>query len=440
MTPPPAWLPRERAALAALVLLSLLLRTLGLGDQPLTGDDGLVGMTAINFSQSGWPEPTMWNHPRLRDLLVAASLAIAGFGPWGIRFWSVLFGTGAVLAIGLLVRSVTGHRRAGLLAALLVAVDPLHVDFSRQGINDVYLSFFPLAALLLVWRYRSSRAPALLAAAGLLVGFGLASKWSVAFPVAAAALLLLSDAWRLPTARERLAELGLVSVCFALLPVALYAATYLPWFARGHSLAEWLDFQRATAIETATHTGYGNKLPGYLGEVVGAWNWFMRPIYYVDLVPSPAPGQRPGFQVGLSNPFTWMAVWPSLGLLAFRVRRDRDVGAALVSALFLCSYLPFALVSRPIWTNSSVAVVPVALAVVAVAAASLSERWPRLVAAWLAVALLFAAAAWLPAIGRPSGPGDFLLSRLVPPEAYLRQGVPDPGRSSSPPPSSLQEK
>ena len=178
-------------ALAAMTLVALVLRAWGLAEQPVHGDDLLAGATARNFVEFGWPGPTMWQHPRLRDLLVHWSTGALGANAWGLKVWSVLAGTLCVPATGYLVRSVGGSRAAAILAAAIVATDPLHVDFSRQAINDVYVSFFPVAAILALLAYAKRGRPWLIVVAGLFLALGMASKWSAAFPVGAAAALTI---------------------------------------------------------------------------------------------------------------------------------------------------------------------------------------------------------------------------------------------------------
>ncbi|MBI5067476.1 MAG: phospholipid carrier-dependent glycosyltransferase [Deltaproteobacteria bacterium] len=416
--PPPPW-----AVWLALGALALALRVAALGSQPLLGDDLSVGRTALNFAELGWPEPTMWNHPRLRDLLVHASLELLGDGPWGLKLWSVLLGTLAVPATALLVRALTGSLAAAALAGLLVATDPLHLDFSRQAINDVYLSFLPVASILALLRYRARRAPGWLALAGLVLGLAVATKWSAAFPVGAAAAVVLAGSLRAEASRRgRAAELCLFGAALVALPGAVYLLTYWPWFGRGHDLAELLRFHLAMARETATHTGYaGTKLPGYPGEVVGAWRWFLQPIWYVDYI-QPMAG-RPGIPEGgfflpaVANPLAWLAALPATAWAGWRWLRARDPGAGWLALLFLAAWLPFALVPRPIWTNSALAVVPFAMAPVAWAAARLHQRFPLPVRAWGAAALLVAALLCPPAMGLSLAPSDGLVRALVAPAA-----------------------
>jgi 4-amino-4-deoxy-L-arabinose transferase-like glycosyltransferase len=416
--------------LAAITAVALAARTLGLAAQPLTGDDLDVAVTARAFVDFGWPDPTMWNHPRLRDLLVAASLSVLGDGPLGLKLWSISLGALTVPACALLLREIGAGSAAALLTAALLALDPFHVDFSRQGINDVYLGFFPVAALLAALRYRATRGVSWLLAAGALFGLGLASKWSAAFPLALALALVGADA--LSRRRERparAAEVAFVVGALVVVPAAVYLATWYPWFERGYSLADLFSTHRAMAFETATHTGYpGTKLPGFAGEAIGAWRWFLRPTWFTDRIPlGSLDAPQGGILVALSNPLTWLLVGPALAWAAWRAVRDRDRAAGMLAAAFLVCYLPFAVVRRPIFANSTLAVLPYALALVGWAAGRLHERARRLVLGWLTAATVVSALLCLPAVGVRTRLTDAILVRVVPPEGLTRRiGIPDP--------------
>src|SRR5205807_133244 len=67
-------------------------------------------------------------------------------------------------------------RRATAAAALLTAVSPAFVFYSRTFIQEVPLVFFTLAALGCAWRYRQSGRLAWLAAAAVCAGLMLATK------------------------------------------------------------------------------------------------------------------------------------------------------------------------------------------------------------------------------------------------------------------------
>ncbi len=396
-------------------------RLLGLASQPLIDDDRLVADTAANFAASGWPEPTMWNHPRLRDLLVHASAQLWGGGPLALKGWSVLLGTLSVPAAAWLVLAAGGDPVAALAAGLLLAVDPLHLDFSRQAINDVYLAALGPAAVAALWRHRSTGRARWLAAAGALLGLGLASKWAAAFPVAVAAAPLLWDLRHRTGGGSRPSRAALAVAALVLLPAAVYLATFLPWFTRGGGLGDWVRLQLEMARETSTHTGYaGTKLPGYFGEQIGAWRWFLTPTWYADYAVVPGSSEVPGILliVGIANPAAWLLLWPALAWALRRWWRG-DAPAGRLAAAFLGAYLPFLLVRRPIWANSAPTVLPFAAAVIGVAFAAARRRWRRVADGWLALAALGGALLCFPAAGLRLGPSEAIVEAIVPPEGLV---------------------
>jgi 4-amino-4-deoxy-L-arabinose transferase-like glycosyltransferase len=400
-------------------LVALVLRGWGLTGQPVHGDDLLAGATARNFVEFGWPGPTMWQHPRLRDLLVHWSTGALGANPWGLKVWSVLLGTLCVPATGYLVRVVGGSRTGAILAAAIVATDPLHVDFSRQAINDVYVAFFPLAAILALLVYAERRRPWQIVVAGLLLALGMASKWSTAFPFAAAAAMTLPAVVAAAgPGRARFAEIALDLAALVLLPATVYLLTFWPWFGRGHDLLEFIRFQGAMGTLAATQTGFaGTMVEGYQGYLIGAWRWFLQPVWWVDAIPPTRPGGSVLFLPGVGNPLTWLATLPAVGWASWRWLRSRDRAAGILLVLFLAAYLPFVLVPRPIWANAAVIVVPFWAALVGPAAASLWKRSRVLVAAWAAVAVAVALLLWVPVTGRRFGPSDAAVRALVSPLA-----------------------
>ncbi len=413
---------RAAVALAVVTLVALVLRTAGLGGQPLLADDVLAGVSAGNFVESGWPGPTMWHHPRLRDLLVYVSVGAVGPTAWGLKAWSVLLGTASVAATGWVVWLLCASAPAAVAAAAIVALEPLHVYFSRAAINDVYLSFFPVAAIGACLVYAERRRPWALVVAGLLLGLGIASKWSVVFPVGAAVIVMLPR-WvaSQPSRRARVAELAFVLTALVLLPAAVYVLTYWPWFGRGHDLAEFVGFHRAMAFEASTHTGLGTRIADNPGEMIGAWRWFLRPPWWVDYVEPVPGGAIPAgglFPSAVGNPFTGLATLPAAAWAAWRWLRARDRAAGVLLVVFLGAYLPVAVVPRPIWTNSAVAVVPFSAALVAWAAGDLWQRARAPVLAWAAAAAVVSLVLWAPATARSFGPADALVRALVPRDAF----------------------
>jgi len=412
---------RFAVALSLLTGLALALRAWGLPGQVLFGDDQAVGISALNFVERGRFGPTMWHHPHFSDLLVYVAVAALGTGKMGLVLWSLVFGVAAVPLLGLLARAMTGSAAVGLLAAFLLAIDPLHVDFSRQAVREDWMLFFTLAGLLLLVRHQRTRGVGSLVGAGIAFGVGVACKWYVAFPCIVVLALLVADAFRGDPVRRRgraaLAACRLAAL--TVLPAAVYLATFAPWFARGHDLAEFIALQRALATEQAVHAGFNaygwieDHRPGL---------WFLRPTFFADF----AVGRgEPVVLLAITNPIVWLATLPAMAWLLRVGWRERSERSLAVVALFVATYLPFVLVPRPVWVHSAFAALPFALTAVAwgvVRVAQARPRPARWLAAYVAAASLAAVPLYLLAIGEGLrvGPLRSVVERVRPPPEMER--------------------
>ena len=397
--------------LGAVTLLALLLRVAGLGSQPPSLDDYAVANTAVNYVEGGQLGPTMWNHPGLRNVLVYWSMQLFGAGAAGVKGWSVLSGTLSVPLLALVARRLTGSAVVGLTAAILWGMEPLAVDFSRQGINDIYLAFFSLAGIWLALRFRDGHNPWWLVAAGIAFGLGLASKWSVVFPLAVTGVLLLADQFRGhgETAGLRACRLAFLAASLAILPLTVYLLTFAPWFGRGYSLDEWPTLQKAMYRETKLHVGYQPTVTGDHR----ARQWFVRPVAFRESFPlvrrekniptEPGVKDKMVMLVAIANPLAWLPVLPAVAWTAWRGCRERRGMLLYLAALFGASYLPLAVAWRPIWVNTAVSVLPFAFMAVSWAMWDILGCPPRrrmLLAAWLALTVAVSASLYPLAIGK----------------------------------------
>jgi dolichyl-phosphate-mannose-protein mannosyltransferase len=393
----------------ALSALALLLRAAFLSSQPVSIDDFSVGLTAINYVESGQLGPIMWNHPDLCNILVYYAMRCFGSGVVGLKGMSVLTGTLSVTCIALAGRRLLQSERAALLAALLWALDSLSIDLSRQAVHEIYQSFFPLCAIYLALRYRESGRLWWLVASAFGFGLGLASKWSAAFPLAVTCLLLLWDIWseRGTPLVQRLASSARNAALLVIIPALVYLVTFLPWFGRGYSLAEWLPLQQSMYLETKTHASYKDEVTGDFRPVT----WFVRPVAWQDLsfnrseegsFSEPSVDENVTVFLALTNPLVWLLVLPALTFTLVRAVRCRDAGLYFLGALFLASYLPLLAASRPIWVNTALSVMPFALLAVGyfLTESLAGAVGRRVLAGYLVAVLLVSAPLYLLATGR----------------------------------------
>lgn len=408
-------------ALALLTLGGALLRGVGLPDQVIFADDRLVAESAVAFVERGRIGPTMWHHPHLRDLLVYPAVAFGGASKLALVAWSLALGVALVPLVGLLGRRLSGSRLLGLLAAFLVAVEPIHVDFSRQAVHEVYMATFAVLGVWLALRHAERGGMASLLGAGAAFGLGIASKWIVAAPAAVTLGWLLwsarRDAVRLGGAGPRpLAALRLTALL--VVPFLVYLGTFLPWVAAGNDLADLVRLHAAMLRENAIHAGGHPAVTIHTGRAV---LWFFMPVVWTDFAMG-AGG--PVILAGFTQPLLWLLGLPALLLLGRRALAARSEPFALLLALLLASWLPFALSPRPIYANSSLNVLPFAAIAVAVLVEAVGARLrrPRLPMAYAVSVLLVAAPLEILALGYAPRVSAFrtVIERLRPPPELER--------------------
>ena len=337
-------------------VIGIVLRYFGLSGQLLSGDDASVALSAANYVERGQLGPTMWNHPHLRDILVYGTLLVAPGTTLGIKFASFLLGCIAIPALCFLAWRLFHDVRITLLSGALLALDPVHIDYSRQAVQEVYMPCFTLLAILCVLCFVDTKKALPLLAGGLFFGLGIASKWYVLFP-----LLVTCGYCVYCTISDGSGRSGAIAAAMALLllPAAVYLLTFLPWFQRGYDLEEWCRLQKTMYVESTTHQGY---TPYELELDHEPYLWFVKPVVHADLT---AEGGEPDILLAVSNPFVWLLVIPATVWLAWRGLRRRKRDYLFVAALFWVTYLPFLISARPIWTHTAFSVLPFAILAVA---------------------------------------------------------------------------
>jgi dolichyl-phosphate-mannose--protein O-mannosyl transferase len=205
---------RTIVALVLLVVaLSAAVRLVNLGVFPtLVFDEHYYvhDADAIVHGRIGPRRPSPWKpgdglslaHPPLGTLSIAAGILTLGNGPWGWRVPSAIAGTLLIALVYPLARRLGLAPRWALAALLLAASDTMLIVESRIGVLDPFVALWSAACIYCALRYVQSGRPArwlvLTGAAG---GLALASKWSGALALAAAAAIMAVD-W----ARERRAR------------------------------------------------------------------------------------------------------------------------------------------------------------------------------------------------------------------------------------------
>ena len=109
----------------------------------------------------GWPWifgtdyfHSAWMHGPFQIEMAAAIFTILGDSDFTSRLGYALFGT-ALVALPYFLRDHIG-RRGALIAAVMLALSPALLYFSRFGRNDIIMMFWAVALFTLMWRYLHS--------------------------------------------------------------------------------------------------------------------------------------------------------------------------------------------------------------------------------------------------------------------------------------------
>jgi 4-amino-4-deoxy-L-arabinose transferase-like glycosyltransferase len=271
----PRWWP-----LAALTLLAAALRLSTLGLQSFWYDEAFTPVHVLHHGLSATLRAVVHseNSPPLWYVLEWADRRLLGDGEVALRLPSALAGIATVPVAWAIGRELAG-RRAAILAAALVAVNPLFVWYSQEA--RVYGLFVLMAALAMLCFLRAQRDPSRgnLAAFAVSASLALFTHYFAVFLLLPMALwLLLAPGPARSRRREVLAALAVpAAVGVALLPlISAQGGHGTQWIGR------WPLSQRLQAIPQYYLTGYTGASLGHglellvglllaAGLVVGLW-------------------------------------------------------------------------------------------------------------------------------------------------------------------------
>ncbi len=302
----PAWWP-----LAALIVLAAALRLSTLDEQSFWYDEAFTPVHVLHGGLGATLRAVSRheNTPPLWYLLAWVDERLFGDGALALRLPSALAGILTVPVVWAIGRRLGGFR-AALIAAAIVAVNPLFVWYSQEA--RAYGLFVLLSAVAMLCFVRALQAPTRgrLAAFALAGALALLTHYFAVFLLVPMALWLLADRGRRRAALPALGALALVGL--ALIPlISAQGGHGTQWIGR------WALSSRLQAIPQYYLTGYSGAplghgvealivLPILLGAGLGAWRLWPR-AHASDGAPSSHPprawslaGPRRGAWVALS--------------------------------------------------------------------------------------------------------------------------------------------
>ncbi len=180
------------AAVLAILVVAAAFRLPRLAQRPMHADEANQAVKSWRlYAQGDDPYDTTDHHGPTLYWLTLPSLALsgaedlAGTREVDYRIVTVLFGLGLIPLVLLLADGL--GRAAVLVAAMLTAISPALVFYSRYYVQETLLVFFTLAAVGCGWRYLRTHRLGWIVAAGASVGMMYATKETWILSGAAAA-------------------------------------------------------------------------------------------------------------------------------------------------------------------------------------------------------------------------------------------------------------
>jgi dolichyl-phosphate-mannose-protein mannosyltransferase len=303
--------------------------------------------------------PEDWVHPPTSKLFIATGVYAFGYKPWAWRLAPALAGSLLAPVFFLFARRALASERAALLASLLLLTDGVYLVQSRVAMTNIFAVLFQVAAALCVLRAGvetrlSARWMSLL---GLCLGLALSTRWTSLWATAFIGLVLLCLRGR-GIFRPR--ELALVVLAFVVIPVIVYAASYMPLLVTGNlrvaeafpnSFRSWADVVRGArhlweeqVLVWRYHSNLNATHPYY--SEWWTWPWLYRPTWYFYKQDGTVRGV-----LALGNPALWWLSVPATLWALVTGLRARDPRRLFAAAGFVCLYLPWAVAPRKLNFN-----------------------------------------------------------------------------------------
>lgn len=299
-----------------------------------------------------------WTHPPVAKLGMVLGMSVFGQNAFGWRFPGAFLGVACVFLVYLISQELFKDRVVSLLSAGVFSISGLFVVMSRIGMNDVYLLAFSLLSYYLFLKDKD-----LLSA----TSFGLAasSKWSAVWLVP---IFLVSHF----TLKKKI---RVSYLWYALIPPAVYLASYIPMFLTGHGLDIFIGVQKQM-------WWYHTRLDAEHAYTSLWWTWpfLVRPIWLYTT------GRQGGFIANIyamGNPAVFWGGLVSLGVSAIYSFFEKNKKLGLVIFSYLVFFAPWAMSPRIMFLYHYLPSIPF----MAIAAGWVLKKYEKLIIPFFATGL-----------------------------------------------------
>jgi len=322
--------------------------------------------TAYEFTRGLAPSEV--THPPLGKVIMALGIKVFGMTPFGWRFMGILFGILMAPLLYVLIKNLFGNTIVAACGTALFAFENMHYTQTHIATIDTFVVFFIIAMYLYMYRYISlgydtpfkKTLPALFSC-GFSFGLGAATKWTAFY--AALGLIVLYAVYLTQRGKHQIAvgqkrefrgfllkTLCASVVCFAIIPLAIYTLSYIPYTtANGHPLTASGLLRDMWDNQVYMMDYHGSETAALSHDFQSRWwEWILciQPMLYSwDY----REGSRALFGV-FSNPLVTIGGLVAIVVAVSDFLRTRVSESLVIVVGYLAQIVPWILVSRYTFT------------------------------------------------------------------------------------------
>lgn len=334
-------------------------------------------------------------HPHLGKCLIALGIKMFGMTPFGMRFFSAIFGILFIPLMYIFAKRLLGSTLIATVAGFLITFDCMHYALSRIATIDIFVAFFIVASYYFMYEYVVSDTkyrrnltkmklfpPASvyvpLGLSGIMMGLGVATKFTGIFGGIGLAVILFAHLFKYPPKRQTLPLFFYCVLIFIVFTLSVYTLANIPTVENtdGKDMTD----TSITCDEDGLHIGYGRtdlvsktirntQYMVYYHTHLDSEHVYQSPFYMwpIDRVPLVAVYRKlndEGIVSTISyvgNPAVWFMEIPCILFLLVtgiqnliiwvknffsKEKKNTDVIPLFLSVAYLAQYIPWFGVSR----------------------------------------------------------------------------------------------
>lgn len=308
-----------------------------------------------------------WVHPPLGKLIMAAPIALFGMNTFAYRLMGVIAGILMIPVLYALAKNLFKNRKWAILAGLLMTFDCFHFSQTRMGTVDSFLVLFIMLSSLFLYKYvaldkneKFSKKFKNLALSGLFIGCAIATKWTGLYAGLAEAIFLIGSIVINNFGKKKEKDQDLFKIfltCigfFIVLPIVTYILSYLLF---PNVYPGKINGINDILTQTKNMFNYHNELEEMHNFQSKWYTWpaMIKPVWYYA---SYAGSNLKSVIVGIGNPAIWWVGIVSTLFVMIRACFIRNKENVFMLLFILCSILPYAFISRPMFMYHYFPVLP----------------------------------------------------------------------------------